>query len=277
MLLTVQSNVLKEFEAYYKTKHPKSQLNLNKITKKVLREYLSFVEEVLAPRYGLENIKLFYSKLPPPYILICQKLPNTKTLWILTFYYYPDYIPYDFTENFPDFASKLKENIDKYKLIIETFASHLPQNSYKKKWTHIKTWQYILLMTARYFINGRFEGLQITHACKFLENVLFEKEEHVTIPPYIYRLALSEILTKKLNTEIQFAEFGKYLIPYHQIQTSIDNFHFMYPDLSTEKKVSVNLKKIDEFNRITNEYLKKVYNRVKTAIQTLNTITNFLK
>jgi hypothetical protein len=277
MLLTVQSNVLKEFEAYYKTKHPKSQLNPNKITRKVLHEYFSFVEEVLAPRYELENIKLLYSKLPQPYILICQKLPNTKTLWILTFHYYSGYIPYDLTENFPDLASKLRETIDKYELIIETFTSHSPQNSYKKKWTNIKTWQYILLMTARYLIYRQFEGLQITHACNFLENVLFEKEEHITIPPYLYRLALSKILTNKLNTEIHFAESNGYLIPYHQIQTFIDDFHFMYPDLSTKKQAYVNLEKIDEFNRITNEYLKKVYSRVKTTIKTFNTIMNFLK
>jgi hypothetical protein len=276
-MLSAVSNVLKEFEAYYKTKHPKSQLGSNNVTKTVLQEYLFFVEEKLAPKYGLENITLLYSKLPRPHILICQKLPNTKTLWLLTFYYYSGGIPYKLAEDFPNFASELKETINKYEPIIETFASHLPQNSYKKKWTNIKTWQYILLMIARYLINRQFEGLQITHACKFLENVLLEKKEHITIPPYIYRLALSEILTNKLNTEIQFAEFNEYLIPYHQIQTSINNFHFIYPDLSTEKKIPVNLKKIDEFNRITNEYLKKVYNRIKSAIQTFNTITNFLK
>jgi hypothetical protein len=121
------------------------------------------------------------------------------------------------------------------------------------------------------------KGLQITHACKFLENVLLEKKEHITIPPYIYRLALSEILTNRLNTEIQFAEFNEYLIPYHQIQTSIDNFHFIYPDLSTEKKIPVNLKKIDEFNRITNEYLKKVYNRIKTTARTFLIVKTFLQ
>ena len=277
MLLTVQSNVLKEFEAYYKTKHPKSQLKLNKITKTVLREYLSFAEEVLAPRYGLENIKLFYSNFSYPSIFICQKLPNTGTLWILTFQHYPGYIPYDLTENFPGLASKLKETINKYKLIIETFASHLPQNSCKKKWTNIKTWQYILLRTARHLLSGQFEGLQTMHACKFLENVIFEKEEHITIPSHIYHDTLSEILTNKLNTEVHFAELNGYLIPYHQIQTFIDNFHFIYPDLPTEKKVSVNLAKIDEFNRKTNEYLKKVYSRVKSAIKTFNTIIKLLQ
>jgi hypothetical protein len=277
MLLAVQSNVLKEFETYYKTKHPKSQLNLNKITRKVLYEYFSFVEEKLAPKYGLENITLFYSKLPQPYILICQKLPNTKTLWLLTFQYYSGHIPHDLTERFPNLASKLKETVDKYKLIIETFASHLPRNSCKKKWTYIKTWQYILLRTARHLLSGQFEGLQTMHACKFLENVLFEKEEHITIPSYIYHDTLSEILTNKLNTEVHFAELNGYLIPYHQIQTFIDNFHFIYPDLPTEKKVSVNLAKIDEFNRKTNEYLKKVYGRVKSAIKTFNTIIKLLQ
>jgi hypothetical protein len=276
MLSETSPNVLKEFEAYYKTKHPKSQFNPDKITLRILHEYLTFVEEVLAPRYELENIKILLTESPTRSVLICQKLPNTKTLWILTSRHYLGYIPYDLTENFPDFASKLKETINKYKSIIELVISNLLQDPSEEEWTDIKTWQYILLTTAK-SINKKFIGFQITHAYEFLENALLEKKEHLTIPSYIYRPALSEILKNKLKTEVQFAEFGEYLTPICNIQTSIDNFHFMYPDLSTEKKVSVNIKKIDEFNRKTNEYLKKVYSKVKTTIQTLNVITKLLQ
>jgi hypothetical protein len=115
------------------------------------------------------------------------------------------------------------------------------------------------------------------YAYEFLENALLEKEEHLTIPTYIYHKALSELLTDKLNTEIQFVEFEKYLIPLCHISTSINNLHFLYPDLPTEKNVSVNLTKIDEFNRTTNEYFKKVYSRVKTTAKTFNVIMNLLQ
>jgi len=278
MLLAVQSNVLKEFETYYKTKHPKSQLNLNKITRKVLHEYLTFVEEILAPKYELENIKLFYGNFPYPSIFICQKLPNTGTLWLLIYQYHYDLhsIPHDLSENFPNFASRLKKTIEKNNTIMNAIDSLSPEDYENNEWTDVKVWQYILLTTAR-SLNRKFVGFQAAYASEFLENALLEKKETLTIPPYIYRLALSEILTKKLNTEVHFAEFGIYLTPICNIHTPINNFHFMYPDLSTKKQASVTLTKIDEFNRTTNKYLKKVYNRVKTTIQTFNVITKLLQ
>jgi hypothetical protein len=276
MLLTVQ-DVLKEFETYYKTKHPKSQLDLDKITRKVLCEYLTFVEEILAPRYGLENIKLFYSRLPYPCILICQKFPNTKILWLLTCLYSTRWIPRDLSGDFPTFASKLKETINKYKLIIETVASNLPQDSSEEEWTDIKVWQHILFLTAKYLYLRKYTGLRVTYALEFLENALLEKKEHLTIPLYIYHDALSDILTKKLRTRVQFIEFGGYLIPFCQIYTSIDDFTLIYPDLPAEKNVTVTLAKIDEFDRTANEYFKKVYSRVKSTIKTFNIITKLLQ
>jgi DNA-binding ferritin-like protein (Dps family) len=277
MLSAVRSNVLKEFEEYYKTKHPKSQLDLNNVTRKVLREYLTFVEEILAPRYGLENIKPFYSKLPYPCIFICQKLPNTKILWLLTHLYSTHSIPWDLSKDFPNFASRLKETINKYKPIIETVTSNLLQDSTKEEWTDTKVWQHILFLTAKYLYFKKFTGLQFTYALEFLENALLEKKEHLTIPLYIYHDALSDILTQKLGTEVQFTEFGGYLTPLCQIRTSIDDFTLIYPDLPTEKNVTVTLAKIDEFNKTANEYLKKVYSRVKSTIKTFNTITKLLQ
>jgi hypothetical protein len=278
MSLTISSNVLEEFETYYKTKHPKSQLNLNKITRKVLHEYLTFVEEILAPRYELENIKLFYGNFPYPSIFICQKLPNTKTLWILIYKYHydPHSIPHSLSENFPDLVSQLKKTIKENKTIIDAIDSLSPEDDDNNEWTDVKVWQYLLLTTAR-SLNRKFVGFQAAYASEFLENALLEKEEHITIPPYIYRQALSEILTNKLNTEIQFAEFDIHLTPICSIHTPINDFHFMYPDLSTKKQASVTLTKIDEFNRTTNKYLKKVYNRIKTTIQTFNVITKLLQ
>ena len=278
MLSVASPNVLKEFETYYRTKHPKSQFNPDKITIRILHEYLTFVEEVLAPRYGLENIKLLYGNFSYPSIFICQKLPNTNTLWLLIYQYHydPHNIPHNLTENFPDLASRLKKTIEENKTIMDTIDSLSPEDDDNNEWTDVKVWQYLLLTTAR-SLNRRFVGFQAAYASEFLENVLLEKKETITIPPYIYRLALSEILTNKLNTEIHFAEFGIYLTPICNIHTSTNNFHFMYPDLSTKKQASVTLTKIDEFNRITNEYLKKVYSRIKTTIQTFNVITKLLQ
>jgi len=276
-MLSTVPNALKEFETYYKTKHPKSQLDLDKITRKVLHKYLTFVEEILAPRYGLENIKPFYSRLPYPCILICQKLPNTKILWLLTCLYSMHRIPRDLSEDFPTFASKLKETINKYKPILETVTSNLPQDSSKEEWTDIKVWQHILFLTAKYLYLRKYTGLRVTYALEFLENALLEKKEHLTIPLYIYHDTLSNILAKKLGTRVQFVEFGGYLAPLCQIYTSIDDFVLIHPDLPTEKNVTVTLAKIDEFNRTANEYLKKVYSRVKSTIKTFNVITKLLQ
>jgi hypothetical protein len=263
--------ILKEFHTYYKTKHPKSKISILRATKKVLREYLSFVEEILAPRYGLENIKIILTESPAHAILICQKLPNTGILWTLnTTYYSPYQIP-NALEHILDSLPNLKKTIEKNKTIMDTIDSLSPEDDDNNEWTDVKVWQHLLYTTITQ---------SDPNVYNFIEDVILEKKETLKIPPDPYRQALSEILAKKLTEHISlafyFAEVDKHFIP-------ICEFHhphyitLLFPSIPTKKQVSVNLKKIDEFNRKTNEYLKKVYNRVKTTARTLLIVKTLLQ
>ena len=80
----------------------------------------------------------------------------------------------------------------------------------------------------------------------------------------------------KSHTDASFVGIGKHLIPACDIYTLPKSAEFLFPDLSTEKNATINIKKIDEFNRTTNEYLEKVYKRIKTTVRTFLTVKNLL-
>jgi hypothetical protein len=268
------SEILKEFHTYYKTKHPKSKISILKATKTVLQEYLSFAEEKLVPKYGLENIKILLVESPTQAILICQKLPNTGILWTLHTIHYPLYQIPNTLMRISDSLPNLKKTIEKDKTIMDTMDSLSPENDDNNKWTDVKVWQHLLYTTIVY------TGQQAINAYHFIEDVILERKEHITIPPYIYGPALSEILAQKLtehtNLVAYFAEVGEHLIPTCNIFGD-PHITLLFPSIPTKKQVYVNLKKIDKFNRTTNEYLKKVYNRIKTTAKTFLIVKTFLQ
>jgi hypothetical protein len=276
------SEILKEFHTYYKTKHPKSKTSImSRASRTILQEYASFIEEILAPRYGLENIKIILTEFPIRAILICQKLPNTGILWTLrTEYYSPYQIPNTLTDT-PDFLLHLKKTIEKNKTIMDAIDSLPPENDDNSKWTHVKIWQYTVYTTIKH-LSQKYSKLtrqqQTTNMYNFIENAILEKKETLEIPPNSYTLALSEILTDKLaehHTKVSFIGLDEHLIPVCHTRNP-HSIELVFPDIPTKKQVHVNLKKIDEFNRITNEYLEKVYKRIKTTVRTLNVIINLL-
>jgi hypothetical protein len=266
------SEILKEFHTYYKTKHPKSKISVLRATKTVLQEYLSFAEEKLAPKYGLENIKILLVESPTPAILICQKLPNTGILWTLHTIHYPLYQIPDTLVRTLDSLPDLKKAIEKNKTIMDIIDSLSPEDDDNNEWTDVEVWQHLLYTTIVH------TGQQAINAYHLIEDVILERKEHITIPPYIYRPALSKILAQKFtehtNLAAYFAEVGEHLIPVCNIY-----FHttLLFPSIPTKKQVYVNLKKIDKFNRTTNEYLKKVYNRIKTTARTFLIVKTFLQ
>jgi hypothetical protein len=265
------SEILKEFYTYYKTKHPKSKISILRATKTVLHEYLSFVEEKLAPRYGLENIKIILTESPAHTILICQKLPNTGILWTLHTAYYSPYQISDTLRHILDSLPDLKKTIEKNKTIMDTIDSLSPEDYENNEWTDVKVWQHLLYTTITQ---------SDLNAYNFIEDVILEKKETLKIPPGPYRQALSEILAKKLTEHtilaFYFAEVDEHFIP----TCEIHHPHYitlLFPSIPTKKQAYVNLKKIDEFNRKTNEYLKKVYSRVKTTARTLLMVKTLLQ
>jgi len=274
------SEILKEFHTYFKTKHPNSKINIFRASKTVLHEYISFIEEILAPRYGLENIKIILTEFPTHAIFICQKLPNTGILWLLhTEYYSPYQIPNTLTDP-PNILSHLKKTIEKNKTIMNLMDSLLPKDSDNNEWTHVKVWQYAVYTTIKHLDQeySKLTRQQIINVHNFIENAILEKKETLEIPPNFYTLALSEILTDKLTkhyTKVFFTELDEHLIPLCHIY--YHNIELIFPDMPTKKQVTMNIKKIDEFNRTINEYLEKVYKRIKTTVKTLNAITNLLQ
>jgi len=265
------SEILKEFHKYYRTKHPKSKISILRATKTVLQEYLSFVEEKLAPRYGLENIKIILTESPTHAILICQKLPSTGILWTLrTTYYSPYQIP-NTLRHILDSLPHLKETIEENKTIMNAIDSLSPEDDDNNEWTDVKVWQHLLYTTIVY---------SDINAYHFIENAILEKKETLKIPPDSYRQALSEILAKKLtehaNLVFYFAEVSKHFIPICEIHHP-HYITLLFPSMQTKKQAYVNLKKIDEFNRTTNEYLKKVYSRIKTTVKTLLVVKTLLQ
>jgi hypothetical protein len=265
------SEILKEFHTYYKTKHPKSKISILRATKTVLREYLSFAEEILAPKYGLENIKILLTESPTHTILICQKLPNTGILWTLhTIYYSLSQIP-DTLRRILDSLPDLKKTIEENKTIMDTIDSLSPEDDDNNEWTDMKVWQHLIYTTITQSDPNTYN---------FIEDIILRRKKTLKIPPEPYRQTLSEILTNKLiehaSPVFYFAEVDKHLIPACEIYHP-HHITLLFSSIPTKKQAYVNLEKIDEFNRTTNEYLKKVYSRVKTTIKTLNVIINLLQ
>jgi len=277
----IPPDMLEGFKTYLRKKQPKHKLDLSQDSKKILNHYLSFVEKVLAPSHGLHNLKLFLTESPVPVILLCQKLPNTNTLWILyKEYSFGNQIPTSLRDDFPDLASYLKKIINENKPIIDGMtALSLKDTDCNEEWAHINIWEHILSTATDYVSREDPKEWKTVRTRHFLEDIRFETKKPIKIPSHIYRLTLSNILRAKLvksYTGASFVGIGKHLTPACHIYTLPQNAEFLFPDLSTEKNPTVNIKKIDEFNRTTNEYLEKVYKRIKTTVRTFLTVKNIL-
>jgi hypothetical protein len=277
----VPPDVIEGFKTYFRKKQPKYKLDLSQDSKKILNHYISFVEKVLAPSHGLHNLKLFLTESPTSAILFCQKLPNTSTLWVFyKEYSFSNRIPISLRDDFPNLASYLKKIINENKPIIDSMtALSLKDTDCNEEWTHIDIWEHILSTTTDHISRGDPKEWKTVRARRFLEDIRFETKKPIKIPSHIYRLTLSNILRAKLvksHTDASFVGIGKHLIPVCHIYTLPQNAEFLFPDLSTEKNATINIKKIDEFNRTTNEYLEKVYKRIKTTVRTFLTVKNLL-
>jgi hypothetical protein len=154
---------------------------------------------------------------------------------------------------------------------MDTIDSLSPEDDDNNEWTDVKVWQHFLYTTIT---------KPNLNTYNFIEDVILRRKETLRIPPDPYRQALSEILAKKLTEHIPlifyFAEVDKHFIPVCEIRHPYYTT-LLFPSMLTKKHVSINLKKIDEFNRKTNEYLKKVYNRVKTVTRTLLVVKTLLQ
>jgi hypothetical protein len=278
----VPPDMLEGFKIYFRKKQPKYKLDLSQNSKKILNHYISFVEKVLAPNHGLHNLKLFLTESPISTILFCQKLPNTTTLWVFyKEYCFNNQIPFNLIDDFPSLASYLKKIMDENKPIIDCMTTFsLKDTDYNEEWTHIDIWERILSTATDYISRKDPKEWKTVRTRHFLEDIRYETKKPIRIPSHIYRPTLSDILREKLvkvYADASFVEIGKHLTPVCNIYTFPQAAEFLFPDLSTEKNPTINLKKIDEFNRITNEYLEKVYKRIKTTVRTFLTVKNILQ